>query len=58
MTHTYRKPLPPEHYTWGKPRYGKWYKRQYHRAMRRVAKGTGKTKAVARWASECNWKGT
>ena len=44
--------------SWDKPGKGKWYKRQYHKAQRRAWKGTGKTKAVARWASELNYKGT
>ena len=43
---------------WDKPGRGKWYKRQYHKACRRAARGTGKTKAVAYWASELGYKGT
>ena len=60
MSRTYRQTYPGNDYrpAWGKPGRGKFHKRQYHRAMRRVAKGTGKTKAVAYWASELNWKGT
>ena len=60
MARTHRATYPGNDYhpPWGKSGVGKYHKAQYHRAMRRVAKGTGKTKAVARWASECNWRGT
>ena len=59
MSRTYRKPLPQGHYTWGKPGYGKHYKRRLHKAQRQLAKHHGgKEHAVAGWMSECNWKGT
>ena len=44
--------VPAHIVTWGKPGRGKFHKRQYNRAARRAAKGTGKTRAVARAASE------
>lgn len=50
--------LPPGRYTWGKPGRGKYYKKLYNRAVRRAAKGTGKTRSVAGYASELNYKGT
>ncbi len=52
------RPVPewmPYSGTW--PKSGKWYKRQYNKAVRRAARGTGKASAVAKAASECNWKG-
>lgn len=60
MARTVRHAYPGQDYRppWGKPGRGKYYKRALHKAERRAAKGTGKTKAVAYWASECNWKGT
>ena len=60
MSRTVRQSYPGHGYRppWDKPGRGKFYKSQYHRAIRRVAKGTGKTKAIAYWASACNWKGT
>jgi hypothetical protein len=60
MARTYRATYPGTDYhpAWGKPGRGKYYKRAYNRAVRRVANGTGKTRAVARWASELNYKGT
>ena len=51
-------PRGAERTTWDKPKTGKYHKRQYHRAVRRAWKGTGKTKAIAHWASELNHKGT
>ena len=48
----------PIGYTWSTPGYGKWMKRQLHKAERRAFKGTGKTRSVARWTSEVNYKGT
>ena len=41
--------------TWGKPGRGKYFKRQYNRAARRAAKGTGKTRAVALAATEVGY---
>jgi hypothetical protein len=38
---------------------GRWYKRRYHKAVRKYVKGTGgKERSVAHWRSEINWKGT
>jgi len=40
---------------------GKWLKRQYHKALRRIGKaealGVRARKSVYRWISEANWKG-
>ena len=60
MSRTYRNEYPGNDYrpTWGKPGRGKYFKRNYNRAVRRLAKGTGKERSVAGWASELNWKGT
>lgn len=60
MARTHRNAYPGTDYRpeWGKPGRGKWYKNMYNRAVRRAAKGTGKTRAVAYWASELNYKGT
>ena len=41
--------------TWGKPGRGKAAKKAYNRAVRRAAKGTGKTRAVARLAGELDY---
>ncbi len=50
------KKNPPAYITtWGKPGRGKYAKRQYNRAVRRAAKGTGKTRAVALAATEIGY---
>ena len=41
--------------TWGKVGRGKWVKRQYNRAARRAAKGTGKETSVAYWQGEIGY---
>ena len=58
MSRTHRNEPCHWTHTWGnKPGRGKWHKRQLHKAERRAAKGTGKTRTVAYWTSEVNWRG-
>ena len=40
---------------WGKPGKGRYLKRAYNKAVRRAAKGTGKTRSVAYWAGEIHY---
>ena len=43
------------HSTWGTAGRGKWHKKQFNRAARRLAKGTGKTRSLARQATEIGY---
>ena len=44
---------------WGRPGVGKWWKRQYWKAMRSWQKETGgRERSALRYGRECEWKRT
>lgn len=61
MSRTIRNAYPGHDYRppWGKPGMGKFHKRAYNKAFRRIPRATGgKERTVARLASELKYKGT
>ena len=42
---------------WRRPRDGRWYKRQLHKAERRLWRGYGRERHMLKWRSEVSLRG-
>jgi hypothetical protein len=56
MTRTKRSKFYSFTQAWPSAHMGKFWRRQLHKAERAYAKGYGRMKSIAHYASEVNWK--